>query len=192
MFDGLEFKPHLGGHWDKAHYSRGVLHGASAQTSNRMLPHCGVEGLSTLGMKQQRVYLAISHRPIRTKQRPNEQQNAAPLRLRRVVDTGPEAEENRISTTPRARAARHREVPVLCLERHWLRMQHPSMKPNPSGIQRGVALLLHWPSHSTLENVCLPPCGLGTTVGWVGCQIFLLKCRYFGMCSKNIFGKGNG
>ena len=39
---------------------------------------------------------------------------------------------------------------------------------NPSGIQRGVALLLHWPSRSTLENACLPPCGLGTTVGWDG------------------------
>ena len=38
VFDGLEFKPHLGGHWDKAHYSRGVLHGARALTSNRMLP----------------------------------------------------------------------------------------------------------------------------------------------------------
>ena len=37
VFDGLEFKPHLGGHWDKAHYSRGVLHGAMALTSNRML-----------------------------------------------------------------------------------------------------------------------------------------------------------
>ena len=73
------------------------------------------------------VYSAISHRPIRTKQRPNQQQNAAPLRHRRVVDTGPEAVENRISTTPRARAARHRKVPVLCLERHRLRMQHPSM-----------------------------------------------------------------
>ena len=115
-----------------------------------MPPHCGFEGLSTLGLKQQRiesrcgmgrdqaapqgslgVYSAISHRPIRTKQRPNQQQNAAPLRLRRLVDTGPEAAENRISTIPRAHAARHREVPVLCLERHWLRMQHPSMKPKP-------------------------------------------------------------
>ena len=49
-----EIKPHLGGHWDKAHYSRGVLHGARALTSNRMLPHCGFEGLSTLSLKQQR------------------------------------------------------------------------------------------------------------------------------------------
>ena len=52
VFDGLEFKPHLGGHCDKAHHSRGVLHGARALTSNRMLPHCGFEGLSTLGLKQ--------------------------------------------------------------------------------------------------------------------------------------------
>ena len=52
VFDGLEFKPHLGGHWDKAHYSRGVLHGARALTSNRMLPHCGFEGLCTLGLRQ--------------------------------------------------------------------------------------------------------------------------------------------
>ena len=54
VFDGLEFKPHLGGHWDKAHYSRGVLHGARALTSNRMLPLCGFEGLCTLGLRQQR------------------------------------------------------------------------------------------------------------------------------------------
>ena len=52
MFDGLEFKPHLGGHGDKAHHSRGVLHGARAETSNGMLPHCGFEGLCTLGLKQ--------------------------------------------------------------------------------------------------------------------------------------------
>ena len=52
VFDGLEFKPHLGGHWDKAHYSRGVLHGARALTSNRMLPLCGFEGLCTLGLRQ--------------------------------------------------------------------------------------------------------------------------------------------
>ena len=38
---------------------------------------------------------------------PNQQQNAAPLRLRRTVDTGPEAVENKFSTTPRARAAPH-------------------------------------------------------------------------------------
>ena len=50
--DGLEFKPHLGGHGDKAHYNRGVLYGTKALTSNRMLPHCGYEGLSTLGLKQ--------------------------------------------------------------------------------------------------------------------------------------------
>ena len=35
-------------------------------------------------------------------QGPNQQQNAAPLRLRRTVDTGPEAVENKFSTTPRA------------------------------------------------------------------------------------------
>ena len=29
-----------GGHGDKAHYSRGVLYGAKALTSNRVLPHC--------------------------------------------------------------------------------------------------------------------------------------------------------
>ena len=62
---------------------------SNALTSNRMLPHCGFEGLSTLGLKQQRIE----------------------------------------SPPPRARAARHREVPVLCLERRWLRMQHPMMKP---------------------------------------------------------------
>ena len=50
--DGLEFKSHLGGHGDKAHYNRGVLYGTKALTSNRMLPHCGYEGLSTLGLKQ--------------------------------------------------------------------------------------------------------------------------------------------
>ena len=50
--DGLEFKPHLGGHGDKAHYNRGVLYGAKALTSNRMLPHCDYEGLSTLGLKR--------------------------------------------------------------------------------------------------------------------------------------------
>ena len=90
------------------------------------------------------VYSAISHRPIRTKQRPNQQQNAAPLRLRRVVDTWPEAAENRISTTPRARAARHREVPVLCLKHRWLQNaasfahlekfwhpSHPTVAPSP-------------------------------------------------------------
>ena len=52
VYDGLEFKPHLGGHGDKAHYNRGVLYGTKALTSNRMLPHCGYEGLSTLGLKQ--------------------------------------------------------------------------------------------------------------------------------------------
>ena len=52
VFDGLEFKPHLGGHGDKAHYNRGVLYGTKALTSNRMLRHCGYEGLSTLGLKQ--------------------------------------------------------------------------------------------------------------------------------------------
>ena len=35
-----------GGHGDKAHYSRGVLYGAKALTSNRVLPHC--EGRRTL------------------------------------------------------------------------------------------------------------------------------------------------
>ena len=29
-----------GGHGDEAHYSRGVLYGAEALTSNRVLPHC--------------------------------------------------------------------------------------------------------------------------------------------------------
>ena len=52
VFDGLELKPHLGGHWDKAHDSRGVLHGARALTSSRMLPHCGFEALCTLGLKR--------------------------------------------------------------------------------------------------------------------------------------------
>ena len=52
VWDELEMKPHLGGHGDKAHYKRGVLHGAKALTRNRMLPHCGYEGLSTLGLKQ--------------------------------------------------------------------------------------------------------------------------------------------
>ena len=50
--DGLELKPHLGGHGDKAHYNRRVLYGAEALTSNRMLPHCGDEGWSTMGLKQ--------------------------------------------------------------------------------------------------------------------------------------------
>ena len=52
VLDGLEFKPHLGGRGEKAHYSRGVRHGAMALTSNRMLPHCGFEGLCTLGLRQ--------------------------------------------------------------------------------------------------------------------------------------------
>ena len=60
VLDGLEFKPHLGGHGDEAHYSRGVLHGARALTSNRVLPHCDLEGLSTLGLKQ---WSAEIHRP---------------------------------------------------------------------------------------------------------------------------------
>ena len=41
-----------GGHGDKACYNRGVLYGTKSLTSNRMLPHCGYEGLSTLGLKQ--------------------------------------------------------------------------------------------------------------------------------------------
>ena len=41
-----------GGHGDKAQYNRGVLHGTKALTSNRMLPHCDFEGLSTLGLKR--------------------------------------------------------------------------------------------------------------------------------------------
>ena len=41
-----------GGHGDKAHYNRGVLYGTKALTSNRMLPHCDYEGLSTLGLKR--------------------------------------------------------------------------------------------------------------------------------------------
>ena len=52
VLDGLEFKPHLGGHGDKAQYSRGVLHGARALTSNGMLPHCGFGELSTQALKQ--------------------------------------------------------------------------------------------------------------------------------------------
>ena len=42
-----------GGHGDKAHYNRGVLYGTKALTSNRMLPHCGYEGLSRRGLRQQ-------------------------------------------------------------------------------------------------------------------------------------------
>ena len=34
------------------HISLHVLHGARALTSNRMLPHCGFEGLCTLGLRQ--------------------------------------------------------------------------------------------------------------------------------------------
>jgi len=52
MLDRLEFKPHLGGHGDKAQYSRGVLHGARALTSIGMLPHCGVGELSTQALRQ--------------------------------------------------------------------------------------------------------------------------------------------
>ena len=52
VWDGLKFKPHLGGHGDKAHYNTGVLHGAKALNSNRMLPYCGNEGFSRLGLKQ--------------------------------------------------------------------------------------------------------------------------------------------
>ena len=52
VWDGLEFKPHLGGHGGKAHYNTGVLHGAKALTNNRMLPHCGNEGFSRLDLKQ--------------------------------------------------------------------------------------------------------------------------------------------
>ena len=52
VLDRLEFKPHLGGHGDKAHYSRGVLHGARALTSNGMLPHCGFGELSTQALKR--------------------------------------------------------------------------------------------------------------------------------------------
>ena len=52
VWDGLEFKPRHGGHADKAHYNRGVLYGAEALTSSRLLPRRGYEGLSTLGLKQ--------------------------------------------------------------------------------------------------------------------------------------------
>ena len=53
VWDGLEFKPHLGGHGDRGHYNRGVLYGAEALTSSSsMLPHCGNEGWSTMGLKQ--------------------------------------------------------------------------------------------------------------------------------------------
>ena len=68
--DGLEFKPHLGGHWDKAHYSRGVLHGARALTSNRMLPHCGFEGLCTLGLRQQRNSTTLRAHAVHTEEVP--------------------------------------------------------------------------------------------------------------------------
>ena len=81
VWDGLEFKPHLGGSWGQG---------------------------------------PILQRSAAWNQGPNQQQNAAPLRLRRTVDTGPEAAENKFSTTPRARAAPHREVPVWCLEHRWL------------------------------------------------------------------------
>ena len=40
------------GHGDKALNSRGMLYGARSLTSNRMLPHCDFEGLSTLGLKR--------------------------------------------------------------------------------------------------------------------------------------------
>ena len=70
MCDGLEFKPHLGGHWDKAHYSRGVLHGARALTSNRMLPHCGFEGLCTLGLRQQRSSTSLRAHAVHTEEVP--------------------------------------------------------------------------------------------------------------------------
>ena len=70
VFDGLEFKPHLGGHWDKAHYSRGVLHGAKALTSNIMLPHCGFEGLCTLGLRQQRNSTTLRAHAVHTEEVP--------------------------------------------------------------------------------------------------------------------------
>ena len=70
-----------GGHGDKAHYNRGVLYGAEALTSNRVLPHC--EG-------------------------------------RRTLETGPEAIEIKVSTTPSARAAPHRGGFSVGLKRHWL------------------------------------------------------------------------
>ena len=51
-----EIKPHLGGHWE---YTQRLVTDqfelSNALTSNRMLPHCGFEGLSTLGLKQQRI-----------------------------------------------------------------------------------------------------------------------------------------
>ena len=72
-----------GGHGDKAHYNRGVLYGAKALTSNRVLPHCAG---------------------------------------RRTVDTGPEAVENKVSTTPCARAAPHRGGFSVGLEHRWLRV----------------------------------------------------------------------
>ena len=50
-----EIKPHLGGHWE---YTQRLVTDqfelSNSLTSNRMLPHCGFEGLSTLGLKQQR------------------------------------------------------------------------------------------------------------------------------------------
>ena len=60
--DGHEFKPHLKGHWDKAHDSGEVLPGARSLTSNGMLPHCiHLEGLSTLGLKQRRLRRCLRH-----------------------------------------------------------------------------------------------------------------------------------
>ena len=69
-----------GGHGDEAHYSTGVLYGAKALTSNRVLPHCE----------------------------------------RRTDVTGSEAVENKVSTTPCARAAPHRGGFSVGLKRHWL------------------------------------------------------------------------
>ena len=55
-----EIKPHLGGHWE---YTQRLVTDqfelSNALTSNRMLPDCGFERLSTLGLKQQRVAMTL-------------------------------------------------------------------------------------------------------------------------------------
>ena len=50
-----------GGHGDKAHYNREVLCGTKALNSNRMLPHCGYEGLSRRGLRQQSYPTRMRH-----------------------------------------------------------------------------------------------------------------------------------
>ena len=124
------------------------------------------------------VYSATSHRPIPTKQHPNQQQNAAPLRLRRVVDTGPEAVENRISTTPRARAAPHCGVPVWAFSTAGCKMQRPSQiwkefwRPLPpnrgtKSISRPEVLKAH-----TGTSLCGAAC---TCTGWWRLVLYCLR-----------------